>query len=96
MASYHHQMNKLHQEQESRKAAAAAIKEDNKLFNPMNLPQNTPKPLTDNKPGDRDESPRGPGRRPGSGAGGLDSPRQFSAFHDDLGTPYVNPATGKK
>ncbi len=94
MASYHHQMSKLHQEQETRKAAAA-IKDENKLFNPMNLPQNGPKPaLADCKP-DRDESPRGPGRRPVSGAaGGLDSPRQFSAFHDDLGTSYVNPATG--
>ena len=84
MASYHHQMSKFHDS--DRKA-----KEETKLFNPINLQHNKPSHGHDLK-SDREES-RGPGRRAGSN---IDPNRQYSAFHDDLGTSYVNPATGKK
>jgi len=57
---------------------------DEHLFNPMNLSR-----------GHEPKHSRGQvdpvlGRRP------HDSSRQYDAFHEDLGTTFVNPATGKK
>jgi len=81
MAPYQHQMAKFHEQERKSK--------EEHLFNPMNLSRgHEPKH-------DRTVEESGGqmmGRRPGR----IDPTRQYAAFHEDLGTTFVNPATGKK
>ena len=81
MAPYQHHMAKFHE-------AERKTKEEH-LFNPMNLSRGQ------EAKHERREEEGGPmvGRRPRVEP---DPTRQYAAFHEDLGTTFVNPATGKK
>ena len=81
MAPYQHQMAKFHEQERKSK--------EEHLFNPMNLSRGH-EPKHDRT----GEDPGGQmmGRRPER----IDPTRQYAAFHEDLGTTFVNPATGKK
>ena len=93
LSPYQQQMAKLQD------AADRKSKEENH-FNPMNLSRNQePK----QERASSVDLLSGGGGGGGGGGGvegrsrrGMDSPRQYSAFHEDLGTTFVNPATGKK
>ena len=81
MAPYQHQMAKFHE-------AERKSKEEH-LFNPMNLSRGQESKR------DRSQDDVGPMvGRPRTDRPDLN--RQYDAFHEDLGTTFVNPATGKK
>ena len=81
--SLHHGISPYQHQMSKFHDAERKSKEENH-FNPMNLSRNH-----ETKP-ERNSLEHSSGRR------GMDPQRQYSAFHEDLGTTFVNPATGKK
>ena len=81
MAPYQHQMAKFHEQERKSK--------EEHLFNPMNLSRGH-EPKHDRT--GEESGGQMMGRRPER----IDPTRQYAAFHEDLGTTFVNPATGKK